>query len=338
MKFRLRLSKLFLSVAAVFWASCSDNAQPLYGTIGTDDSAPESSESLEPPSSASIEETSSNSEATSSETPESSSSTPAENLSSSSAKQYRLASDSSVTCTSEQIIYSECVYVSTKSDRSRTCPSLQADLENNTTRSIEELAEIEDELENCSEFLEEPLYGVPSCMNQMRVRFEYKCSDGKTYTNLREKDGLIYTETAYDSLFNSSSSFTSSSSEASSSSAAPSPLCQKTDFVLRDIVADSCIAQKLDSLAAAGEDVSDNLKNCVNSSYRRAYDGEYAQTQICDGDTTVNPRYQAKLDSIREEVGKTINLCKAPDVPADSAKTPADSTVTPIDTAATSQE
>ncbi len=337
MKFRLRLSKLFLSVAAVFWASCSDNAQPLYGTIGTDDSAPESSESLEPPSSASIEETSSSSEATSSETPESSSSAPDEKSSSSSV-QYRLASDSSVTCTSEQIIYSECVYLSTKSDRSRTCPSLQADLENNTTRSIEELAEIEDNLENCSEFLEEPLYGVPSCMNQMRVRFEYKCSDGKTYTNLRAKDGLIYTETAYDSLFNSSSSFTSSSSEASSSSAAPSPLCQKTDFVLRDIVADSCIAQKLDSLAAAGEDASDNLKNCVNSSYRRAYDGEYAQTQICDGETTVNPRYQAKLDSIRKEVDKTINLCKAPDVPADSAKTPADSTVTPIDTAATSQE
>lgn len=335
MKLRFRLGKFLLSVTAIFWASCSDEAQPLYGTIEIDDSVPESSETLE--SSSSVAVSSENSELSSSVTPESSSSAPDEKSSSSSV-QYRLASDTSVTCTSEQIIYSECVYLSTKSDRSRTCPSLQADLENNTTRSIEELAEIEDDLENCSEFLEEPLYGVPSCMNQMRVRFEYKCSDGKTYTNLRAKDGLIYTETAYDSLFNSSSSFTSSSSEASSSSAAPSPLCQKTDFVLRDIVADSCIAQKLDSLAAAGEDVSDNLKNCVNSSYRRAYDGEYAQTQICDGETTVNPRYQAKLDSIRKEVDKTINLCKAPDVPADSAKTPADSTVTPIDTAATSQE
>lgn len=324
MKFRLRLGKLFLSVAAVFWASCSDDAQPLYGTIGTDDSAPESSESLEPPSSASIEETSSSSEATSSETPESSSSTPADNLSSSSAEQYRLASDSSVTCTSEQIIYSECVYLSTNSDRPRTCPSLQADLENNTTRSIEELAKLEDELENCSEFLEEPLYGVPSCMHQMRVRFEYKCSDGKTYTNLRAKDGLIYTETAYDSLFNSSSSFTSSSSEASSSSAAPSPLCQKADFVEKNEVSNNCINEKLDSLAAAGENVTDSVRTCVNRSF--PYDeGEYARTQICDGDTTVNPRYQAKLDSIREEVGKAIKDCKTPDVPADSTKAPADS-------------
>lgn len=323
MKFRLRLGKLFLSVAAVFWASCSDDAQPLYGTIGTDDSAPESSESLEPPSSASIEETSSSSEATSSETPESSSSAPDEK-SSSSVEQYRLASDSSVTCTSEQIIYSECVYLSTKSDRSRTCPSLQADLENNTTRSIEELAEIEDDLENCSDFYAEPVYGVPACMNQMRVRFEYKCSDGKTYTNLRAKDGLIYTEAAYDSLFNSSSSFTSSSSEASSSSAAPSPLCQKTDFVEKNEVSNNCINEKLDSLAAAGENVTDSVRTCVNRSF--PYDeGEYARTQICDGDTTVNPRYQAKLDSIREEVGKAIKDCKTPDVPADSTKAPADS-------------
>ena len=324
MKFRLRLGKFLLSITAVFWASCSDNAQPLYGTIGTDDSAPESSESLEPPSSASIEETSSSSEATSSETSESSSSAPTDNLSSSSSAQYRLASDPSVTCSSTQIIYSECVYLNTKSDRPRTCPSLQADLENNTTRSIEELAEIEDDLENCSDFYAEPVYGVPACMNQMRVRFEYKCSDGKTYTNLRAKDGLIYTETAYDSLFNSSSSFTSSSSEASSSSAAPSPLCQKTDFVEKNEISNNCINEKLDSLAAAGENVTDSVRTCVNRSFR--YDeGEYARTQICDGDTTVNPRYQAKLDSIREEVGKAIKDCKTPDVPADSTKAPADS-------------
>jgi hypothetical protein len=320
MKFRLRLSKLFLSVAAVFWASCSDDAQPLYGTIAIDDSVPESSESLDPISSTAIEETSSSSEATSSETPESSSSTSANNLSSNSAEQYRLANDTSVTCTSEQIIYSECVYLNTKSDRPRTCPSLQADLENNTTRSIEELAKIEDDLENCSDFLAEPLYGVPSCMHQTRVRFEYKCSDGKTYTNLRAKDGLVYTETAYDSLFNSSSSSISSSS----SSAAPSPLCQKTDFVNKSEVRQDCISEKLDSLATAGENITDSVRTCVNRSF--PYDeGEYARTQICDGDTTVNPRYQAKLDSIREEVGKAIKDCKTPDVPADSTKAPADS-------------
>jgi hypothetical protein len=199
------------------------------------------------------------------------------------------------------------VYLNTKSDRPRTCPSLQADLENNTTRSIEELAKIEDDLENCSDFLAEPLYGVPSCMHQTRVRFEYKCSDGKTYTNLRAKDGLVYTEAAYDSLFNSSSSSISSSS----SSAAPSPLCQKTDFVNKSEVRQDCISEKLDSLAAAGETVSDDLENCVNTTVHNDYTGEFAKTQICDGDTTVNPRYQAKLDSIREGIDKAIKDCKA---------------------------
>ncbi|MBR4784530.1 MAG: hypothetical protein IK012_04660 [Fibrobacter sp.] len=322
MKLRFRLGKFLLSVTAVFWASCSDDAQPLYGTIGIDDSVPESSETLE--SSSSVAVSSESTELSSSVTPESSSSAPDEKSSSSSV-QYRLASDTSVTCKAEQFIYNECVYTASPI---KDCSSLKNKLNSNKTLSTEEIAEIEDDLEEC--FGEAPLYGVPSCMNQMRVRTDYKCSNGTTYSYA--KDGLVYTTQEFIDLF------ASSSSAESSSSAAPSPLCQKTDFVLRDIVADSCIAQKLDSLVAAGEDVSDNLKNCVNSSYRRAYNGEYAQTQICDGETTVNPRYQAKLDSIRKEVDKTINLCKAPDVPADSAKTPADSTVTPIDTAATSPE
>ena len=327
MKLRIRLGKFLLSVTAFFWTSCSDNAQPLYGCVLDDTSSSseaESSESLEPSSSTAIEGASSSSEATSSETPSSSSATPPDLLSSSSATQYKLASDPSVTCTSTQIKYNECVYMGSNSNKPKTCLPLNADLENNTTRSIEELAEIEDDLENCVDFYAEPVYGVPACMNQMRVRFEYKCSDGKTYTNLRTKDGLAYTEAEYDSLF------TSSSSEASSSSAAPSPLCQKTDFVKKNDVSKNCINEKLDSLSTAGESVSDSLKACVRHSFLED-EGEYAKTQICDGDTTVNPRYQAKLDSIREEVDKALENCKAADILTDSTKTPADSTVAPPD-------
>lgn len=301
MKLRLRLGKFLLSVAATFWASCSDDAQPLYGCPLDDTSS--SSEALESSSSAPIDAISSSSEATLSESPESSSSTPVDNLSSSSAEQFKLASDTSVTCTSTQTIYSECVYLGTSSDKPKTCLPMNAELANNTTRSIEELAEIEDDLENCVDFYPEPVYGVLSCMQQARVRFEYKCSDGKTYTNLMVKDGLVYTENEYDSLF------TSSSSMASSSSAAPSPLCQKTDFVKKNDVSKNCINEKLDSLSTAGETVSDSLKTCVNYSFLED-DGEYAKTQICDGDTTVNPRYQAKLDSIREKIDQTINSCK----------------------------
>jgi hypothetical protein len=156
-------------------------------------------------------------------------------------------------------------------------------------------------------------------------------SDGKIYANLRVKDKLLYTESEYDSLF------TSSSSEASSSSAAPSPLCQKTDFISKDGAILRSKEEKLDSLVAAGETVSDSLKACVNRSIPYNV-GKYAKTQICDGDTTVNPRYQAKLDSIREEVDKAIKDCKAAEVPTDSVKAPADSTVTPADTTNTPAE
>ena len=329
MKLRIRLGKFLLSVTAFFWTSCTDNAEPLYGC--SFDDTPGSFEALESSSSAPIEETSSSSEATSSETLESSSSIPAENLSSSSAEQYKFARDTSVTCTSTQVIYNDNVYIGSNSNKPKTCLPLNADLKNNTTRSIEELAEIEDDLENCVDYFDEPVYGVPPCMNQMKVRFDYKCSDGNTYTGLKVKDGLLYTEYEYYRLFNSSSS------EASSSSAAPSPLCQKTDFVEKNDVANNCINEKLDSLSTAGETVSDSLKTCLEKSTGWS-SGEYAKTQICDGDTIVNPRYQAKLDSIREEVDKALENCKAAEVPADSAKTPADSTVTPIDTAATSQE
>ena len=319
MKFRLRLSKLFLSVAAVFWASCSDDAQPLYGTIGIDDSAPESSESLEPISSTAIEETSSSSEATSSETESSSSansssSEEAASSSSSSAK-YRLASDTSVTCKDSTFAYNECVYIGGSS--AETCSSPEYELRNNATLTIEELIKIEDRLENCADAV--PVYGVPSCMNQMRRDTKYYCSNGNIYSH--GKNGLVYTNDEYNNLFVSSSSVAESSS-----SAAPSPLCQKTDFVNKSEVRQDCISEKLDSLATAGETVSDDLKKCVNTTVDYDYTGEFAKTQICDGDTTVNPRYQAKQDSIREEVDKAIKTCSFPPVSTDTTKTPADST------------
>lgn len=325
MKHRFFISKSLLIVASFFWASCGeDDSQP----ISINEPAPESSSSLEPSSSESALPQSSNStesepaEGTSSNSPESSSSAPTGDVSSSSGEQFKLASDTSVTCTSKQTSYSECV--NTAGSSGETCYSIESDLRINTTLTIEELIKIEDRLENCVEAV--TVYGVSPCMPRAITFTEYNCSNGKTYTYL--KDGLVYTNAEYDSLFNSSSS------EASSSSAAPSPLCQKTDFVKKNDVSDNCINEKLDSLSTAGETVSDSLKKCVRRSFPYE-EGKYAKTQICDGDTTVNPRYQAKLDSIRKEVDKTINLCKAPDVPADSTKTPADSTDTPKDSTGT---
>lgn len=324
MKFRSFIRKSILIITGFFWASCGeDDTQP----ISISEPAPESSSSLEPSSSESSLSQSSSSngsapaEGISSSTPESSSSAPIGDSSSSSAEQFKLASDTSVTCTSKQTLYSDCVY--TGGSSSETCHSFESDLYFNTTLTIEELIKIEDRLENCIEAV--TVYGVSPCMPQARMLTEYNCSNGKTYTNLKIKDGLVYTNAEYDSLFNSSSS------EASSSSATPSPLCQKTDFIGKSNVSNSSIKEKLDSLTAAGETLSSNLRNCVNRSFPYNDEGKYAMTQICDGDTTVNPRYQTKLDSIREEVDKAIKDCKAAEALTDSTKTPADSTNTPAE-------
>lgn len=322
MKRRFFISKSLLIVASFFWASCGeDDSQP----ISINEPASESSSSRDALLQSSSTNGSEPAEGTSSGTPESSSSAPTGDVSSSSGEQFKLASDTSVTCTSKQTSYSECV--NTAGSSSETCYSIESDLHYNTTLTIEELIKIEDRLENCIEAV--TVYGVSPCMPRAITFTEYNCSNGKTYTYL--KDGLVYTNAEYDSLFNSSSS------EASSSSAAPSPLCQKTDFISKDGAILRSKEEKLDSLVAAGETVSDSLKNCVRRSF--PYEkGKYAQTQICDGDTTVNPYYQAKLDSIRKEVDKAIENCKAAEVPADSTKTPADSTDTPTDTTSTPAE
>lgn len=313
MNYRSFLRKSILIITGFFWASCSeDDAQP----ININEPASESGSTLESSSSENslLQLSSSNG------TSESSSSAPTGDVSSS-GEQFKLASDTSVTCTSKQTSYSECVY---SGGSSEACYSLESKLESNKTQTIEELIKIEDRLENCIEAV--TVYGVSPCMPRAITFTEYNCSNGKTYTYL--KDGLVYTNAEYDSLFNSSSS------EASSSSTAPAPLCQKSDFIYKHDAVEDISKEKLDSLATAGETVSDSLKKCVRRSFPYE-EGKYAKTQICDGDTTVNPRYQAKLDSIREEIDKAIKDCKAAEVPTDSAKTPADSTDTPKDSTGT---
>lgn len=321
MKCRSFISKSLLFVASIFWASCGeDDAQPVYGCNCVNDLVPESSESLESSASTPLEETSSVS-------PVSSSSTLADNHSSSST-QYRLASDTSVTCNSTTRM-TECLGTICDYDPPIECHDEQLKLEFNQTEPLEKLDSIENRLEKCFEAI--PLYGTGPCYCVgYRTTIEYTCSNGHVFPYA--KDGLVYTKEEYEAKFPSSSS-----SEASSSSAVPSPLCQKTGFVNKNDVSDSCIKEKLDSLTATGETVSDSLKTCLQKSFDWST-GEYAKTQICDGDTTVNPRYQAKLDSIREEVDKAIKDCRAAEDSVDSTKVPADSTVTPIDTAATSQE
>lgn len=335
MKYRFFLRKFILIISGFFWASCGeDDPQP----ISIDDPAPESSSTLEPSSSedALLQSGSSNdsepAEGTSSGSPGLSSSAPIGDFSSSSSAQYRLASDPNVTCKQTFHSTGNCLGTVCDYDPPVDCYVEQRNLEFNKTESLEKLDSIEDRLERCYEAI--PVYGTGPChCVGYQTTIKYSCSNGMVFPYA--KDGLVYTEEEYEAKFLSSSSAESSSSVAkSSSSAVPAPICQKIDFVKRGEVSSNCINEKLDSLSTAGETVSDSLKTCVKASFPYK-DGEYAKTQICDGDTTVNPRYQTKLDSIREEVDKAIKDCKAAEIPADSAKVPADSTVTPADTTST---
>lgn len=327
MKFRSFLRKSILIITGFFWASCGeDNTQP----ININEPASESSSSRDALPQSSNPNDSEPAKGISSSSPESSSSAPTGDVSSSTGEQFKLASDTSVTCTREQrFLGTHCVDKPKSTDI--LCSSQETKLQSNTTLSIEELIQIEDTLDYCTDVAFAPLYGIGySCVNYWPdYEYTYECSNGNSYINLKTKDGLVYTNDEYDSLFNSSSS------EASSSSAAPSPLCQKTDFISKNSVILRSKEEKLDSLVAAGETVSDSLKNCVRRSFPYNNEGKYAMTQICDGDTTVNPRYQTKLDSIREEVDKAIKDCKAAEVPTDSTKTPADSTTAPADSTGT---
>lgn len=114
-----------------------------------------------------------------------------------------------------------------------------------------------------------------------------------------------------------SSSEPESNSEAESSSSAepPSPLCTKDGFYISDRVRDTYYVNRksiIDSAKATlSEEELEAKKSCLNSVRTKEVDfiGVVATKQICDGDTIVNPRYQAKLDSNEAYVQKQIDEC-----------------------------
>ena len=329
MKFRSFLRKTILIITGFFWASCGeDNTQP----ININEPASESSSSRDALLQSSSTNGSEPAEGTSSGSPGLSSSAPIGDISSSSSAQYRLASDPNVTCKQTFHSTGNCLGTVCDYEPPVDCYVEQRNLAFNKTESLEKLDSIEDRLERCYEAI--PVYGTGPChCVGYQTTIKYSCSNGMVFPYA--KDGLVYTEEEYEAKFLSSSSAESSSSVAeSSSSAAPAPLCQKMDFISRGEAFRNSLDEKLDSLSTAGETVSDSLEACVITLFPYK-SGEYAKTQICDGDTTVNPRYQAKQDSIREEVDKAIKDCKAAEALTDSTKTPADSTSTPTDSTVT---
>lgn len=221
---------------------------------------------------------------------------------------YKLARDTSITCE-----VSETQTFIMGSGR-QSPDEIMDNLENNETLSVEELNELEDKLEFES-LGYGTLYGVPSVSTGIKPS-KYSCSNGSTYSAsiVKGRDGILYTNKEYEEKF---------------PTPVPSPLCQKTGFMSNGateelgvnkerFVGDMIVGYNTDrqalvdsAKAASGEALSEAQKQCLDRDITTisAYSGPIASKQICDGDTTANPRYQAKLDSNKAYIQKQINNC-----------------------------
>ena len=132
-------------------------------------------------------------------------------------------------------------------------------------------------------------------------------------------DKILYTEEEYRAKYPEKFQSSSSSEpepESSSSVPTPSPLCQKNDFAtyseMQEIF-EKGMNDLLDSTKnAAGNNLSESDSNCLaNVHISRSYADVdvLAKKQICDGDTTVNPRYLERIDTHKEYIRKQIKRC-----------------------------
>ncbi len=335
MNIRKHWKRLLFSVTTLFWASCggdSENSPVLPNNIGSE--TPSSSSVVTPTSSAGITESSSSETPISSVETASSSSTTIS--SSSSAKLYKLASDTTITCTesAESLGWGCLLYDSPNSKSGPSSAELQEILKNNKTRTLEELDAIEDTLENIPEFEMALDYGIPYCVRP-EIKYSFKCSNDKSivvhdpdenvlilrdtlhhrgeYLRENREGEYIYTLEEYFKKFVSSSS---SAPESSSSSVEPpSPLCTKDEFVNYHKLDDTYSETKehmADSVKASlSEEELESKTACLNKiqTKDKYFQGVVASKQICNGDTIVNPRYQARLDSNKVYIQEQIDEC-----------------------------
>lgn len=324
MNIRKHWKSILLSSTALFWASCgSDSESSTAPQVPESSAAISSSETAEPASSdatPSSSEIGSNTE---------SSSDAVQSSSSGETGAFKLASDPNVTCKmTGSSPTGACIELTKTTSTGSSRPSqqdLKEQLENNTTKTLEELEEIEGELENTPDFTEVALYGVqmPSCM---RYNFQetFECSNGSTYNTFADdsgphvlKDSTIYSREEYNQKFSSSSNVAESSSSAepisSSSAEPPSPLCTKNDFANADDLREQFKSDKAAIIDSVKQTADTTANACLDAIPSResiaAIKGLVAKQQICDGDTIVNPRYQAKLDSNNAFVKEMSENC-----------------------------
>jgi len=325
MKIRKHWKKLLLTLTALFWASCSSDNDSNVSVTNSLDNGTTPDASIDTgftgaavvlygvPSDTIIDtiyvEDSIYTES-SSGTVQSSSSEVAQSSSSkiTGYGTYKLARDTSITCE-----VSETQTFIMGSGR-QSPDEIMDNLENNETLSVEELNELEDKLEFES-LGYGTLYGVPSVSTGIKPS-KYSCSNDSTYSVsiVKGRDGILYTNKEYEEKF---------------PTPVPSPLCQKTGFMSNGateelgvnkerFAGDMIVGYNTDrqalvdsAKAASGEALSEAQKQCLDRDITTisAYSGPIASKQICDGDTTANPRYQAKLDSNKAYIQKQINNC-----------------------------
>lgn len=339
MNIRKYWKRLLFSATTLFWASCGGDSENLPFAPHNNGSEQPSSSSVEAQTSSSAENPASSSEfseTSSSEAPSSSSEAVSSNSSeissssSSAIPTHKLASDTTVICSRGYSGHKEGCFLH-ESDgyqkNSRIAANLKDLLKNNKTRTLEELSAIEDSLESIHEFDDAPVYGVTHCVRYTYVT-SFHCSNGKIYDvheeydnpyieehnylpkdEYMQEDNIIYSWDEYKEKFISSSSVSSSSAES------PSPLCTKDDFISSNNLYDEFYKTKKNLTDSIKNSISiDELeikKSCLNNinAKRSDFSSSIATKQICDGDTIVNPRYQAKLDSNVEYVQKQIDEC-----------------------------
>lgn len=174
--------------------------------------------------------------------------------------------------------------------KSFNAPELQDQLENNQTLTLDELNEIERNLATMS-----PCTNILVAIQVSHdPELQYLCNG--------------------DSTESSSTSDTDSGIEKPT----PSPLCQKTDFEegysIQNHEFFEVLKTKRDSILET-DDFTDAQTDCIFDmdvlELEACMEGGnlIARKQICDGDTTVNPRYQALLDSNEAFIDKQIEEC-----------------------------
>ena len=270
----------YLTVASLFWASCSesnpqiptplDPASNTSSDVSSSGAELSSSAEVSSPSSSSSEdpvmssaEIESSSEASSSSDVASSSSA----QSSSGSVQYVLARDPSVTCSKSVNFIQDCP----KASPSYSCEDLQKFLKKDTTISEKILTSWEEKLESCGVVQENaPVYGVMSPVCPIRTVNYLKCSDGKNYDLFKEENGVAYT-TESEYYETHSSATESSSSVVASSSSVPEDLvknCPKSEFVVfADILAEvqSKLYERLVKNIEENTALSDSVKSYLET-------------------------------------------------------------------------